>query len=634
MPPGRKAGGLSLGGATRETHADFPKSFEASPGPPAYGSQPMTRVLHVLLGLLLLLPATSEARGQCGQPADCLSPHPTPGCSDLDCCSTVCVTDPLCCSLDWDAGCVGLANSLCVGLCGAAASGDCVVPHPTPACNRRDCCESVCVIDPFCCDVAWDFTCALRASLQCPPDEPGTCGDPEAGSCTQPHSSPACEDQACCEFVCDVDPTCCSQAWDTVCVALASQLCVGGCEPECPAGAVLEDEDCGQDVNNPCYATPSPFPSIQSIACGSWACGQITSTPGGFRDIDTWGVTIVDADGNGQVPVRLEFASSFDGFAALVPAPCGGIAGAAVKIETDFCVELASAVTCVPPGEYRIVVAAGSFPVPANPDLTCGQFGETRYRVRLECLPVGCGPVCGPGAGSCFEPRKQPGCEDATCCDAVCATDPPCCDAQWDSGCVQSAQSLCADPPVNDECTGAVYVPVDDPTAISNIGATSGLPGFPAACGGLQVGADIWFRFVAPRTAACTVTTCGSGTFDTVLAVMSACGGKPIACNDDGAQCIPDSSSRLTFAATCGSEYLIRVGSVGSVPGTAILKVLLDVGPGCGCPADLDGDGSVGPSDLTDVLSSWGGPGGDLDGDGTTGPADLTELLSSWGPCP
>lgn len=57
------------------------------------------------------------------------------------------------------------------------------------------------------------------------------------------------------------------------------------------------------------------------------------------------------------------------------------------------------------------------------------------------------------------------------------------------------------------------------------------------------------------------------------------------------------------------------------------------------CPADLDGDGSVGPGDLAIVLASWSvGSGcsdctGDLDGDGAVDAGDLTALLAAWGPC-
>lgn len=56
--------------------------------------------------------------------------------------------------------------------------------------------------------------------------------------------------------------------------------------------------------------------------------------------------------------------------------------------------------------------------------------------------------------------------------------------------------------------------------------------------------------------------------------------------------------------------------------------------PATPCPADLDGDGSVGAPDLAILLGSWGGGGpADFDGGGV-GASDLAILLGSWGPCP
>ena len=55
------------------------------------------------------------------------------------------------------------------------------------------------------------------------------------------------------------------------------------------------------------------------------------------------------------------------------------------------------------------------------------------------------------------------------------------------------------------------------------------------------------------------------------------------------------------------------------------------------CPIDLDGDGSVGTSDLLTLLADWGAnPGNpaDFDGNGVVGTSDLLMLLANWGPCP
>ncbi|MDG2020714.1 MAG: S8 family serine peptidase [Phycisphaerales bacterium] len=42
----------------------------------------------------------------------CFEPHPAPGCLKPDCCASVCVIDPACCSIDWDANCVALTATL------------------------------------------------------------------------------------------------------------------------------------------------------------------------------------------------------------------------------------------------------------------------------------------------------------------------------------------------------------------------------------------------------------------------------------------------------------------------------------------------------------------------------------------
>ncbi len=54
------------------------------------------------------------------------------------------------------------------------------------------------------------------------------------------------------------------------------------------------------------------------------------------------------------------------------------------------------------------------------------------------------------------------------------------------------------------------------------------------------------------------------------------------------------------------------------------------------CPADIDGDGVVGSTDLALLLGFWGSAdsSADLDGDGVVGSADLAQLIGSWGPCP
>lgn len=54
-----------------------------------------------------------------------------------------------------------------------------------------------------------------------------------------------------------------------------------------------------------------------------------------------------------------------------------------------------------------------------------------------------CGHCGDPGAGSCCQPDKTPGCDDPACCAAVCGSDPFCCEVEWDALCSNSATLLC-----------------------------------------------------------------------------------------------------------------------------------------------------------------------------------------------
>jgi hypothetical protein len=90
------------------------------------------------------------------------------GCTDPDCCEAVCAIDPFCCDVFWDSICVGEAVDLCDG-CGDPDAGNCFVSHSSTFCNDRDCCEAVCAVDPFCCNVSWDGICANEAKQMCCP---------------------------------------------------------------------------------------------------------------------------------------------------------------------------------------------------------------------------------------------------------------------------------------------------------------------------------------------------------------------------------------------------------------------------------------------------------------------------------
>ncbi len=105
----------------------------------------------------------------CGPGAgDCCSANGTPGCDDADCCNTVCAVDPFCCNVSWDSICAEEAEDLCGGLCAVCpGAGDCCSANGGLGCNDAACCNTVCAADPFCCEVSWDSVCADEAAALC-----------------------------------------------------------------------------------------------------------------------------------------------------------------------------------------------------------------------------------------------------------------------------------------------------------------------------------------------------------------------------------------------------------------------------------------------------------------------------------
>ena len=54
---------------------------------------------------------------------------------------------------------------------------------------------------------------------------PASCGAPGTSACQEASSVPGCSDAICCASICDNDPFCCEEVWDTSCAAMAIDLC-------------------------------------------------------------------------------------------------------------------------------------------------------------------------------------------------------------------------------------------------------------------------------------------------------------------------------------------------------------------------------------------------------------------------
>ena len=109
-----------------------------------------------------------------------------------------------------------------VGACGEGA-GDCLSPNGSPACDEVVCCEGVCNLDPYCCDVTWDDVCEARTEGIC---RGFAVCDTARFDCLATHQQEGCEDPACCNIVCGLDELCCRETWDEVCVDLALDNCL------------------------------------------------------------------------------------------------------------------------------------------------------------------------------------------------------------------------------------------------------------------------------------------------------------------------------------------------------------------------------------------------------------------------
>ncbi|MSR62714.1 MAG: hypothetical protein EXS08_09765 [Planctomycetes bacterium] len=122
-----------------------------------------------------------------------------------------------------------------------------------------------------------------------------------------------------------------------------------------------------------------------------------------------------------------------------------------------------------------------------------------------------------------------------------------------------------APPPVFDECVTAPTVGCGSATAFNNSGGSTNPtdPAFSCRIGGAGQGfGTSWFRFVATGTNA-TVSTEGSSTGDTLLAVYSGtCGALiEIGCDDDGGTGL---LSTVTVPTTIGQTYYVQAAGFGA----------------------------------------------------------------------
>jgi len=129
-----------------------------------------------------------------------------------------------------------------------------------------------------------------------------------------------------------------------------------------------------------------------------------------------------------------------------------------------------------------------------------------------------------------------------------------------------SISALACPIPANDSCLAPTAVT----TGLSNINNINACNNTPSGCG--SGAAAVYYSFVAPDSCTYTVETCGLATWDTVVAVYASCfSTTAIACSDDN--CGGTLQSSLSFSATAGTSYLIRVAGFGGATGTGQMRI-------------------------------------------------------------
>ncbi|MHC4908152.1 MAG: S8 family serine peptidase, partial [Planctomycetota bacterium] len=552
----------------------------------------------------------------------CFEDNGSPGCDIPDCCAQVCGADPFCCNTEWDAGCAQQASETC-GNCGLPGSGNCFFPggSVTPGCEDLQCCQTICAIDPFCCETQWDGTCAAQANDLCPPPN-DDCSNavyvvgnttyngnliaatPDgAATCAEPQSNP----DIWYSFVAPDDGTLFASTCGTH--DLPGQDdgvdTILSAHTGCP-GSTSNQIACNDDNGAVCSGDLG-WPRDAAIEV-SVVAGQVV-----YLRVSHYATHVAD----GAIKLNIDFE-------AFIPNNVCSQALPITNIGATFCNEGADTDGPSPCGDLGSDIwytyessHTGTITVP-----TCASGFDTVVAVYdgCDCTPgldrlLGCNDdFCIPLASSVTVPVVAGGCyliqvggfDGAQGCGVI--------------------PNIVIDV-INDDCNAALPTGAGE-TPFSTAGSSTDGP---QPCG-LQLGADVWFDYTATTTGTVTIDTCDAG-HDTILAAYAGCDcpvglDDLVACNDNG--CGPQQSI-ISFPVVAGECFKIQIGGGFSQSGSGTLTIEED----SACPAATDGSGVVDVADLVNVILAWGNDdaGADVNGDGIVDVLDLVEVIVSWGAC-
>ncbi|MFQ5415088.1 MAG: hypothetical protein ACE5E6_11580, partial [Phycisphaerae bacterium] len=271
----------------------------------------------------------------------------------------------------------------------------------TPGCSPPVCGDGICGPAEDC--VNCEADCGVC---------PEVCG-PDAGDCCTPNGTPGCDDVACCESVCAIDPFCCDSQWDGICAdeALA--------DPNCTCGGGVPNDNCADAIE---------------IFDGDTAYDNFGATTDGSPN------PLCDKFGDDDVQSDVWFNYVATCTETLTVSLCGSAYDTKVAIYNGSACPATDILdcnddTCGLQSQVTASVVQGS-----TYKIRVGGFNGAQGSGNIN---ITCGGGGGGGSDCCFD-NGTPGCDDPACESCVCGIDPFCCDTSWDGICAGEAANECA----------------------------------------------------------------------------------------------------------------------------------------------------------------------------------------------
>lgn len=420
------------------------------------------------------------------------------------------------------------------------------------------------------------------------------CGNSQ--SCFVANAGPGCSDVTCCQVVCELDPHCCSAAWDAACAAQAGSSCT---VPTIIGGPVRNPANGHRYV----IISPSSRPYLEEFLASADA--SLVSINGGSEH--DW------------IRRSIFEGNAIPNFSAHIGLGDGAAEGVFVWEDGTLPTFLKWA-----PGEPNNLGDEDAVAM----DSPNGLWRDLSIASPLPGIGEAASPTCGTG-GSCYGVHDA-GCDDETCCNQICELDPFCCQTTWDSACATQASFYCRAEiiggPIVNPATGNSYFLSSEASWLSSEKLANTIGGHLVVIDGPAE--NEWIRQNFRPAKGGIWTWIGlhdqryEGTFEWTtgepVAYTNWLPGKPFD------RLFDDFGAVFLSIDSPASWYDLSLQS----PTFGLIEV--------GCVGDLDGNGVTNGIDIAILLGDWGSQGSSSDRnlDGTVDGTDLAIVLGLWGPCP